>query len=802
MRSFLQIFALLLPLLCFSQLSVKVLNNNGNPIPDVEIKYNQQSFSTDMEGEVNISLADTSQELKIEKEGYQPFSKTISPQPNKQSLNVLLRLSSETTEIEEVVFQGKRKRRITDQTSVEISAREAMEITSATGGIEDLIKTLPYVNSNAELSSQYMVRGGNYDENLIYINDIEIYRPFLIRNSQQEGMSIINPDMVSQVNFSAGGFEARYGDKMSSVLNIYYRQPRNFEIGGEASLIGGRLTLGGATKNRKFTALVSARYRNTNFLLNTLSEDTDFNPIYKDLQAYLNYQINSKWSLSFIGYWSQNDYEMIPKTKAVDFGTVLQPMTLIVGYSGKEKDFYRNNMGTFSLNFKPQKEWNISLDAFGYANREKEYYSISSAYLLQAFDPETGDPIATYDTGGEINHARNDLSVETWGAQFRAKYSPDVNTDYEIGVKFEKEKLNDFTNQWQLTDSLGYNTPRPYENPGDLDASDLKLRYHILGENYLNAQRISAYGQYSKKFNWGSNRMFVNAGIRVQHWDFNGQTLVSPRAQVALKPDWDMDMLFKLSGGIYYQAPFYKEIKDLTGNFNSDIKAQKSYQLILSNDYEFEMADRPFKLSTEVYYKYITDLIPYYVDNVRTTYTGVNNATGYSYGIDARLFGEFVPGVDSWISASYARAFQNIDHKGNIPRPTDQRLRFSLFYQDYMPKFPSMRVNITAVYAMGLPNGAPLFQDPYQYSTRLPSYKRVDLGLSKVFVDEKENKPRAGSFWANFRELSLGVQIFNAFNIHNTVANQWVNDVNSGYYFAVPVYLTGRFFNVRLDFKL
>lgn len=713
-------------------------------------------------------------------------------------------------EIQEVVFQRRAKQKITDQTNLSISAKQAKEVASLSGGIEGVLKTLPSVNSNAELSSQYMVRGGNYDENLIYINDIEIYRPFLIRNSLQEGLSIINPDMVSTINFSAGGFEAKYGDKMSSSLNIYYRLPEKTELSGEVSLVGGRLTTGYATKNQRFSGIVSARYRNTNWVLNTLNEETDFNPNYADVQSFFNFKISPVLSASFLGYISRNEYEMIPKQKEVNFGTLQKPLKLSVFYSGKEDDSYRNQMGTFSLNFKPAKKLNFLWDTFAYQNREKEYYTVASGYMLQMFDPQTGDPVTAYDAGGQIDHARNDLFIKTFGTQVKSKFSPNVNTDFEAGLKWEHEKITDHTNEWQLLDSLGYSIPRAYENPGILDPSDLKLRYRIAGQNDISANRISGYAQYSKKFFWEHHRLFINAGARVQHWDFNGETLVSPRAQFAIKPDWEPDMLFKLSAGVYYQAPFYKEIKDFNGLLNPDVKAQRSYQLILANDYEFEWVERPFKLTTEAYYKRLDRLIPYYMDNVRIRYSGENSAEGYAYGLDTRLYGEFVPGVDSWLSASYARAFENIDNQGYLPRPTDQRFRLALFYQDFMPKFPSMRVNLTMVFAQGLPTGAPLsFQDNgepnlnvnYLYQGSLPSYKRVDIGLSKVFIDQKDNRA-FGAFWSGFKELVLGVQIYNAFNIYNTVANQWVNDVSSGSSFPVPVRLTGRFFNVKLDFKL
>ena len=709
--------------------------------------------------------------------------------------------TTRTTDIQEVVFQKKVVGSTNDITTVKISAKDAQNVASISGGIEGIIKTLPSVNSNTELSSQYMVRGGNYDENLIYINDIEIYRPFLIRNSQQEGLSIINPDMVSTVNFSAGGFEPRYGDKMSSALNIYYREPEKFELSGEASLIGGRLTTGLASKNNKLTALFSGRYRNTNLVLNTLNEDTDFNPKYFDFQTYLNYHVSDKFTMSFIGYYSKNDYEMFPKERSVDFGSLQRPINLSVFYNGKENDQYKNMMGTFSMNYKPSDKWRFTLDSFAYQNREREYYTIASSYILQTFDPITGNPVTSYDVGGQIEHARNDLFVRTYGTQFRTRFSPNVNTDIEVGFKFEKENLSDLTNEWKLVDSSGYSIPHPVDDPRFPDASELDLFYSIAGNNKIEPTRLSAYAQYSQKFFWNSSKIFVNAGARVAHWSFNDEKIFSPRAQFAIKPDWDTDMLFRVSGGIYYQAPFYKEIKDLNGNFNPNIKSQRSIQAIVANDYEFEFDDRPFKLTTELYYKKMDNLIPYYMDNVRIRYSGKNNASGYAYGIDTRLFGEFVPGVDSWLSASYARIFENIDGRGDIPRPTDQRFRFAMFYQDYMPRFPQMRVNLTLTYAMGLPNGAPVFTDPYQYQKTLPSYKRVDLGLSYAFVDAKEKKQTYG-FLSNFDELTLGVQVFNAFNINNTVSNQWITDANTNLMYPVPVRLTGRFFNVKLEFKI
>lgn len=705
----------------------------------------------------------------------------------------------ETKEIKEVVFQRERRKE-TDLTKQNLSVQQAREVASISGGIEGIIKTLPSVNSNTELSSQYMVRGGSYDENLVYINDIEIYRPFLIRNSQQEGLSVINPDMVSNISFSPGGFEAKYGDKMSSALNLYYREPRRNEILGEVSLVGGRLTFGGKTKNNRLTALFSTRYRNTNLLLKTLNEETDFNPQYLDIQSYLNYHLNPKWNFSFIGYFSNNQYQMIPKIKTVDFGTLKHPLTLSVFYGGEERDAYRNMMGIFSVYFKPNSDWKISLNTFIYRNREKEYYTITSGYELKTFDMETGAPITSYDVSGQMNHARNDLLVKTYGSQLRVQYAQNVNTNYEVGLKYERESLKDHTNEWQLVDSLGYSVPRNQVLIGQLDDSDLKLNYHIKGNNQIEPFRISAYAQYSKKFFLENHKIFFNTGVRGQKWSFNQELIISPRFQIAIKPDWKQDLLFRLAGGVYYQSPFYKEIKGLDGAFNSEIKSQKSLQIVLGNDYEFQWKQRPFKLTTELYYKKMSRLIPYYMDNIRLRYSGKNNATGIAYGIDMRLIGEFVPGVDSWISTSYARAFENIEGKGLISRPTDQRFRLALFYQDYMPQFPSMKVNLTLFYGSGLPNGASIFSDPYLYQKRLPPYKRIDIGLTKVFIDEDKYKAYS-PFWRNFKELSLGVQVFNAFNIRNTIANQWITDVATDYIYPVPIRLTGRFFNVKVEFK-
>lgn len=702
--------------------------------------------------------------------------------------------------LDEVVFQGTRSQPIGN---VEINAAEATLTPSLTGSFTDILKTLPYVSVNTELSSQYMVRGGNFDENLVYVNGIEVYRPQLIRSGQQEGLSFLNPEMSAAVSFSAGGWEAKYGDKMSSVLDVIYRNPREFELGAELSLMGGNITVGGSSANKKLSALVGARYLNRNLILNTLDEDTEFNPQSYDIQANLEYQFNDKWKMNFIGNFSNTLFEQVPNTRTTNFGTQQNPIQLQVFYDGKEEDRFQTEFGAFSLHHQPNRKLNLTLDVFAYHSAEEEYFDIQGAYLIRKTDPANQSTTVTLDIGGQIDHARNDLDMLVVGVQHRGKYKLNINNDLEWGFSAQQEDIRDLLNEWQLTDSAGYNispfNPGAYYGPGEVDLSDLELNYALNARNNLKSNRFNGYVQFNKKWDWNGNRILLNAGVRGTYWAFNEEFNISPRAQIAIKPDWTTDQLFRLAAGYYVQPPFYKEIRNPLGIINPEIKAQKSLHLIAGHDYEFEMLNAPFKLSTEVYYKNMTDLIPYYLDNVRIKYYGENVADGRAYGIDTRLYGQFVPGADSWLSLSYARVEENIEERGWIPRPTDPRFKASLFFQDYMPAFPSFKVNTTLVYASGLPNGAPVFTDPYDFQTTLPDYKRVDIGLVKVFKDA-EFESDMGLFDA-FEEFAVGLDIFNVFNIKNTVSNQWIRDVNSNVIYGVPNRLTGRFFNAKIMMK-
>ncbi|MDR2122306.1 MAG: TonB-dependent receptor [Flavobacteriaceae bacterium] len=786
-------------------ISGKIEDTEGNPVSEAHVSISSTQVSvSDSKGNYSLQIpANAEVTLLIVHDNFALSSRNIPASDSDIVLNFTLHPSKEK-EIPEVVFQGKRKP--TDITATHIDVEKTQHLPSLTGGIEEILNTA-FVSTASELSSSYRVRGGNYDENLVYINGVEVYKPLTVRNGEQEGMSVINPDMVSTINFSAGGFESRYGDKMSSVLDITYRRPQKFETSLEASLLGGAATVGFATdqkKKQKFSGLLGTRYRNTNLILNTLKEDTSFNPEYFDVQAFLQYEWNPKWNISFLGTYTSNDFEVIPKTREVEFGTLYQPIKLSVVYNGEEKDKYRAANGSLSLQFRPSDDWALSLGAYAIHSKEQESFDIASGYSLQETDTESGGSTSSFDIGGQIDHGRNNLDMLIAGTQLKAKYNLNVNSAFEAGILYQQEDIRNLKNQWQLTDSVGYSIPKPIFPPGILNDADLVLNYHVTANNNLRSNRVNGYLQYTSKFMWNTARVLVNAGIRATHWDFNGETNVSPRAQIAIKPDWNLDMLFRFAAGLYYQSPFYKEALRLDGNGtpNENIKSQRSIHFILGNDFEFTMlGNKPFKLTTEIYYKKLDDLIPYYVNNVQVIYTGKNNSKGYAYGIDARLNGEFVPGAESWLSVSYGKTEESIDGKGYIPRPTDPRFKIGLFFQDYMKKYSQLKASVNLVYASGLPNGAPLFSNPYEYQTTLSAYKRADVGLTYVFVDQKLNKAKKGSKLSRFKDLSLGLEIFNVFDVRNTISNLWVRDINvpKPLYYAVPNKSTGRFFNVKLN---
>lgn len=782
-----------------ASLTGKVLDESGFPLMDVQITDGTETTYSDSEGKFEFNIpAETELNISFKQAGRLDYSEKIKlASGEKKELYVMLAPDSNSVVLgEAVIFQKVTEKPIN---SVSLDPKTMESSIGITGGVTEMIGSLPMVSVGSELTSQYRVRGGNYDENLIYVNGIEIYKPQLIRSGEQEGLGFINPSMTDAVNFSAGGWEPKYGDKMSSVLDIIYKRPKKFEGSFEGSLMGGGLTLGTASKNQKFSAIVGARYQNRNLVLKTLDSKSDLNPVYYDVQAYLNYKLNPKWEISFLAAKTDSQFDMEPKDRETKFGTLDNPMSLKVYYEGNEEDRFATETASLTIHHKPSSKLDLVVDAFGFHSKEKEYFDIYGAYLINELDGD-GHSISTYDIGSQIDHARNNLDALVTGIQHRGKYKFNVNNDIEWGVKFQREDIRDLLSEWQYLDSTGYSLPNNYY-PGISDQSDLLLNYSVHAKNELKSNRYAAFAQYTKKFFWGKAKVLVNGGVRATYWDFNEEWNISPRAQIAIKPYWlKTDMTFRFNTGIYYQPPFYREVRDLEGDLNKDVKAQQSIHFILGNDYEFEMWSRPFKMTTEAYYKIFSDLNPYFVDNVRIRYTADNNAKGYGYGLDFRLFGQFVEGVDSWLSLSYARAYQNIDDRGNIPLPTDPRFRASIFFQDYMPIMPSFKVNVNLVYASGLPNGAPSYTDPYDYTSYLTDYKRVDIGFVKEIINQSDLKAK-GNFWKNFKELSIGLDVFNIFDIRNEISNTWIRDVNSSRVYGVPNRLTGRFLNAKIRMK-
>jgi hypothetical protein len=743
----------------------------------------------------------------------------------KSSLKVVLKpkevyvfnihMNDQEEQMGEVIINSKNKKAV--QGIVTFDAKDIQFIPGANAGIENVLKTLPGVNSNNELSTQYEVRGGNYDENLVYVNEIEVYRPFLIRSGQQEGLSFINTDLVQNIEFSAGGFQAKYGDKMSSVLDITYRNPTQFGASLEMSFLGGSLSVDAVSKDKKWSAITGIRYRNNSLLVNSQETQTNYTPSFADIQTNINYQASRKWQWSFLGNISQNKYLYQPLTRQTNFGTADAPMVLGVYYEGKEKDKYDTYFGALKTTYEVNDTFTLKFIGSVFHTIEQEYFDIYAQYRLGEVDANIGsdtygDVAFSRGIGSQLNHARNNLDALIANLEIKG-FNNWKQNQIEWGVKYTKESIRDRISEWEVIDSAGFSVRPPLFLPKNDEPyqpfSGLLVPYqYVSAKNFTNIDRFSAYAQWGRKDNLGSNEIWYNLGVRMQSWEVTGdnlksnlQTVFSPRAQFAIKPDWEKDMLFRFTVGVYNQPPFYRELRNYDGVVLPDTKSQKSLNIVLGNDYSFKMWERPFKLITEAYYKKMSDVNPYTVDNVRIRYAAANNATAYAQGLDVRLNGEFVPGTDSWISFGYLKTEENIDNKGYIARPTDQRLKFGLLFQDYMPKIPSVKLYLNLVYNTGLPGGSPSYADPYLYQNRLNDYRRVDVGFSKVFIDQKVGMSNK-KFFKNLKELSLGFEIFNLFNNQNTITNTWVRDVYSKTEYAIPNYMTTRVFNLKLSARL
>ncbi|MDG1902312.1 MAG: TonB-dependent receptor [Bacteroidales bacterium] len=719
------------------------------------------------------------------------------------------------------------------QSMVRLNPKDANLAPSLTEGVSDIIKTLPGVTSTNEMSSQYSVRGGNFDENLIYVNDIEIYRPFLVNSGQQEGLSFVNSSLVSSLLFSAGGFGVEYGDKMSSVLDVTYRTPDEFGGSFSASLLGAELDFGGTALNNRFTYLFGARYKSNSYLLNSLETQGEYKPEFMDIQSLFSYKLSDKWDLSFLGYYSRNKYKVIPSNRETDFGTFQEVIRFKVYFDGNETDRYDLYQGGLTLRFKPTKSTNLKFILSAFNTNESETYDIQGQYWIGQVETslgseEFGEAVQTQGIGTYLLHARNYFKARVISAEHKGTTIKENNV-LKWGIRYQNQQIDDKLREWEMVDSAGYSIPNPSPNPGSAnpDNPDFILKDFVSANNSLSTNRFVAYA--SSQWNIvtkNNSEITLTAGLRANYWDFNQEFLIAPRGNFSYKPAKNPDLVFRFATGIYYQTPFYREMRGLDGTINNNVKSQKSTHFILGGDYRFTTWNRPFIFTTEVYYKMLDNLIPYYVENLRIRYLTDQTAKGYAAGIDFKIYGEFVKGIDSWLSLSIMQTkediyddfyydYYNSDGEiiypgitlnnsvtdsvlvepGFIPRPTDQRVNFSIFFQDYIPNHPYLKMHLRLLFSTGLPFGAP-DTERYAHTLRMPDYRRVDIGFSYQFINEGSSF-KSGNPFKHFKNMWVSLEIFNLLQIYNTVSYVWIKDINNRQY-AVPNYLTPRLLNIKL----
>ena len=675
-------------------------------------------------------------------------------------------------------------------------------------GVESLIQTLPGVSTTTELSAQYSVRGGNYDENLVYVNGIEIYRPFLVRSGQHEGLSFLNPDLVSSIEFSAGGFNAEYGDKMASVLDITYRTPEEFGGSFSLSLLEGSLHLEGTSADRAFSYLLGVRYKSNQYLLGTLDAQGDYQPSFSDIQGLLRYRISDQWSLSLLGNYNNNRFRFQPDVRRTRFGTVSEVREFTVYFDGREENLFNTATGALSLDYSPEGNTSMRFITSIFQSDEHEHFDVMGQYWLHRvetdmgrdnFGQPVGDPLGV---GTFLDHARNYLNAIVWTTEINGRWNPSEN-DLRWGVSFRHEDIYDRLNEWSLVDSAGYSLPQ--HPPNEIWLQDtLNTRIHS------RSNRLTAYLQNTTEFLRPHGRFEWTAGVRTQYWDMNNQWVVSPRSTLLYKPGWAPKWSFRGSAGYYHQPPFYRELRNMEGQLNENIRAQESIHFVLGSTYHFTAWGRPFRYTTEAYYKLMNHLIPYEVDNVRIRYYADNSSRGYATGLDMHINGEFVPGIESWASMSLMQTREKIDGAyitdeegdrhpaGHLPRPTDQRFSFSMFFQDFLPRNPSYQVQLGFFYGTGLPFWPPQ-RDRQRNIGRMPSYQRVDIGFSKELIGS--NASRQSGPLGHLESLWLTAEVFNLLEINNTISYTWIRDVQNQQ-FAIPNYLTSRLINLKLIARL
>lgn len=761
----------------------RVTDENNDPIEFASVSCLKQGkmTMTSLKGEYSMQLHSAdSVVIKFSMIGYKAKTRVLRRPRGKQTLQIVLH--SDENQLGEVTITGKK---IETGQMEDISKDHLKSLPSASGNaVEELIQSQAGVSTHSELSSQYNVRGGSFDENSVYIDNVEIYRPFLVRSGQQEGISVINPDMVEKISFSTGGYEARYGDKMSSALNIKYRKPKKFEATASASMLGASAFIG--VSNKKVSWSNGFRYKTTKHLLGSMDTKGEYSPTFIDYQTYLTYTPNKRWEIKLLGNISDNHYNFTPEDRETKFGTMENVKAFQVYFDGQEKDVFRTFFGAVGITRNFGEKTSLSLIASAFNTREQEKYDIQGQYWLTQTETSENLGVGTY-----FQHARNYLKAHVESAKllFKTKYK---KHDIEGAFTFKKEKITENSVEYEMRDSSNYSIPHT--------GKDLYMIYSMRAKNVLDANRIEAYVQDAFRFTSNNEKTLytLNYGVRLSHWSYTKETIVSPRVSLGIIPAFNENITIRFATGLYYQAPFFKELRDTTtqngityASLNSKAKSQRSIHFIAGFDYRFRMNNRSFKFTAEAYYKALGNLVPYSVNNVKVVYYGSNESSGHAAGIDLKLYGEFVPGTDSWLSLSLMNTSMKLNGK-SIPLPTDQRYAINMFFTDYFPGTDRWKMSLKLALADGLPFSAP-HQELESNVFRAPAYKRADIGLSYRLLNN-EGKQRKH---IQLRNVWLGAECLNLFGINNVNSYYWITDVTGGQY-AVPNYLTGRQINFRV----
>ncbi|MBK8722347.1 MAG: carboxypeptidase-like regulatory domain-containing protein [Saprospiraceae bacterium] len=811
--------------------------SNDTPIEFVTIFIDGTNtfVESDINGKYTIKIpAKSKTVLKFRRIGYKEITYNCKQLEHDDRFEVNVALPPSESNVEVIIKES----RVQGGGMIKENVSELRYLPTTTGNLESI---LPHIalgassGTGGELSSQYNVRGGNYDENLVYVNDFEIYRPQLIRQGQQEGLTFANMDLVKDLSFSSGGFQAKYGDKMSSVLDIKYKRADSLRASIAGSFLGGSAHIEGSlnidsSHYKKFRYLVGARYKDTRYLLGSLDTKGEYTPNFTDIQAYLTYDLSRSWQLGFLGNYNRSVYKFEPSSRNTASGLVNFALQLYTVFEGQQNDDFETNLTGLSLTYLPERKKNPlfwKLLVSNYQSREQESLDISGYYKLGELDSDPGSStfgslISILGVGTQQQFVRNVLQTNVSNIELKggielqnSKNNNAVRTHFlQWSTKAQLESINDKINEWERIDSAGYSLP--------FNPSSLPLNYVLKTKNDLNSLRVNGYFQDTYTFRKDEkHELQISGGLRYAYWTLNSEFNLSPRAQILYKPlNWKSDISFILSGGVYYQPPFYRELRNPEGVVNKNVMAQKSIHLVSGMTWDFNwgrFSSKKFRFIMEAYYKKLSNLVSYDVENVRIRYSGKNDATGYITGIDMRINGEFVPGAESWFNLSFLRAreqLNGIEHKrrevgsatgevvSDVPRPTDQLMSMSIFFQDYLKKNKNIKMHLNVTVGTGLPFGIPDNNVEYRNTYRFNAYHRVDIGFSFLLYDRLMMKSKKPNHFLRFsRSTWLSLEVFNLLKVSNTASNTWIKTIYNSEY-AIPNYLTSRRLNVRLRIDL